>query len=235
MQPSRKHNPTPIEKPVTTKWFDESFKKAAVPVGPRFQAELPDWIGPPGKHILANKEKESDGSKWLGTQVWPIKDEAAPPLETDAKETMEDVGIGKGRPNFCHCESSGSVDCVRRHVADEKIKLQSELGPAFREWRFDEMGEEVANKWTLQEQREFESIVKRNPLSKGKSFLKAAMASLLSHNSHSILNYYFNVHLPRRIRKETSSGFETAATDDEETWEATNDRTSCRKKSRIIY
>ncbi|XP_031121090.1 AT-rich interactive domain-containing protein 1-like [Ipomoea triloba] len=205
---------------VEAKWLDyiqdESLNPVAIPVGPRFQADLPDWIGPPNNDI----EKES---KWLGTQVWPIKN--------DPEETNE-ARIGKGRPEFCNCGSPGSVECVRRHVGEERKKLESELGPAFQEWRFDEMGEDVSDQWSLREQRKFESIVKRNNplLSQGKSFLQAAMAAFPSHNKHSILNYYFNVYLPRRFSKETRSDHrEAAGTDDEET----NSR--CLKKRRFVY
>ncbi|XP_019188282.1 PREDICTED: AT-rich interactive domain-containing protein 1-like [Ipomoea nil] len=214
--------------PVQTNWLDyiqdESLKTIVIPVGPRFQADLPEWIGPP------NTGKEKEESKWLGTQLWPIKND----------DTNEERMIGKGRPEFCHCGSPGSVECVRRHVGDERKKVESELGPAFREWRFDEMGEDVSNEWTPQEQRKFESIVKRNPpLSIGKSFLQAAMAAFPSHNRRSILSYYFNVHLPRRISKETrwSDHGEAAGTDDEEkSASSTNSRkTSCRKKRRFVY
>ncbi|XP_019188344.1 PREDICTED: AT-rich interactive domain-containing protein 1-like [Ipomoea nil] len=222
------------------KWVDyiqdESEKKAVPILAGRFQAELPEWIGPPKK---GDQETEL---KWLGTQIWPIKNESSDTTTEEEEEEEDDVGIiGKGRAEeLCDCESRGSVECVRRHVNDERIKLQSELGSAFWEWNFDGMGEEVSNQWTLEEQNKFESIVKMKPLllsQGGKGFLKAAMAALPSHNTQSIISYYFNVYLPRRIAQETRRSDNKTAnnTDDEdETKEATNSKTSRRKKRRII-
>lgn len=196
---------------------DESDKKAIPILAGRFQADLPEWIGPPN----SNNETEL---KWLGTQIWPKQ-------TTTTEGDGVGIIIGKGKPaELCDCESPGSVECVRRHVSDERIKLQTELGSAFWEWKFEEMGEEVSNQWTLEEQHKFEEIVKMNPLSQGKSFLKPAMAALPSHNRQSIVSYYLNVHLPRRIGEETRSDDKEADTDDEE---ATNSKTS-RKKRRII-
>nr|GMD28097.1 AT-rich interactive domain-containing protein 2-like [Ipomoea batatas] len=170
---------------------------------------------------------EDESLNPVAIPVWPIKN--------DTEETNE-ARIGKGRPEFCDCGSPGSVECVRRHVADERKKVESELGPAFQEWRFDEMGEDVSDQWSLREQRKFESIVKRNNplLSQGKSFLQPAMAAFPAHNKHSILNYYFNVYLPRRFSKETRSDREAAGTDDEET-STTSTNSRCRKKRRFEY
>jgi hypothetical protein len=39
-----------------------------IPIGPRFQAEVPKWEG--GNHI--KQHYGDDSLKWLGTQIWPI-------------------------------------------------------------------------------------------------------------------------------------------------------------------
>ncbi|XP_059626522.1 AT-rich interactive domain-containing protein 2-like [Cornus florida] len=192
--------------------------RLAIPVGPRFQADIPDWIGPP-------PQSESSTSSWLGTQVWPIKDRSA--------ETKGDA-IGKGRPDFCLCDSPGSVECVKRHVTDRRIQLQYELGPAFWKWKFDEMGEEVSKLWNMEEQKKFDSLVKMNPISKGKSFMKPALKSLQCHCRKSIVSYYFNSYVPKRISMKTRSGCKIIDTDDEEAGGALYSKCP-QKRSRAEY
>ncbi|CAK9164244.1 unnamed protein product [Ilex paraguariensis] len=82
--------------------------KLAIPVGPRFQADVPDWIG----HI---GDSELNTSRWLGTRTWPVKGSC---LETNCN------AIGRGRPDFCSCITPGSIECVRRHVTDKRSELQ---------------------------------------------------------------------------------------------------------------
>ncbi|KAG5603053.1 hypothetical protein H5410_034423 [Solanum commersonii] len=199
----------------------EDHQKLVIPVGPRFQVDVPDWANSPNKGtpvvaadvalraskkemVCKYKKEESDTSKWLGTLVWPRAD------NLENKEDKEEF-VGKGRNEHCSCRSSGSVGCVKRHVKEESMKLKSELETAFNDWKFDEMGEEVSMLWNTKDQTKFSSLVKTG-LSKGKSFMKPALAYFPSKNRQSIVNYYFNVHIPRRIR---SNGI-TINTDDEE-------------------
>jgi hypothetical protein len=67
--------------------------------------------------------------KWLGTQVWPVKDDSEPSTKTDL-----DV---RGRRGKCSCDIQGSVDCVRFLIAENRMKLKLELGSAFYHWGFD--------------------------------------------------------------------------------------------------
>ncbi|MCD7447366.1 hypothetical protein HAX54_027843 [Datura stramonium] len=94
--------------------------------------------------------------------------------------------------------------------------LKSELEASFDVWKFDVMGEEVSNLWNAKEQNKFNSLVKKNRVSKSKSFLNPALASLPSKNRKSIINYYFDVHVPRRINSQTRSNCKIIDTDDEE-------------------
>jgi hypothetical protein len=90
-----------------------------VPIGPRFQAEVPQWTD----------EVYVSDPKWLGTQVWPVKDDSEPSTKTDL-----DV---RGRRGKCSCDIQGSVDCVRFLIAENRMKLKLELGSAFYHWGFD--------------------------------------------------------------------------------------------------
>ncbi|XP_015078922.1 AT-rich interactive domain-containing protein 2-like [Solanum pennellii] len=205
----------------------EDSEKLVIPVGPRFQAVVPDWANSPNvgtpvvvadtdnalratkKEIVCKyKEEESDTSKWLGTRVWP----RANNLEN--KEDNEEL-VGKGRNEHCTCRSPGSVECVKRHVKEEGLKLWLELLTAFTAWKFGEMGEEVSNVWNLKEQKRFSSIIKKC-LSKGESFMRPALESIPSKNRQSIIKYYFNVHIPRRIRSNSKTNTDDEEEEDEE-------------------
>ena len=101
-------------------------KKPKPSVGHRFQVELPQCTG---------VVYESD-SKFLGTQIWPVNDDAKPTTETDL--------VGRERRGEFSCNVQGSVDCVRCHIDANRRKLKLELGSAFYHWGFDKMGEEVS-------------------------------------------------------------------------------------------
>ncbi|KAA8543776.1 hypothetical protein F0562_022047 [Nyssa sinensis] len=188
-----------------------------------------EWTGPPHKKCPHNADSESDTSRWLGTRVWPIKGKSI--------ETKGGV-IGKGRPDFCLCVSPGSEECVKTHIADNRIQLQFDLGPPFWRWKFDEMGEEVSKLWNSEEQKKFTSLVKMNPVSQGKSFLKPALESLPCQHRKSIVSYYFNVYVPRRISMKTRAGCKIIDTDDDEAGEASyskGSRKRCRADSVTSY
>ncbi|MCD7454563.1 hypothetical protein HAX54_025221 [Datura stramonium] len=88
------------------------------------------------------------------TPVWPTDD------NLENKEGNEEL-IGKGRNKCCSCESPGSVECIKSHVKEERMKMKSELETTFDVWKFDEMGEEVSNLWNAKEQRKFSSPLRR--------------------------------------------------------------------------
>ncbi|GER55824.1 ARID/BRIGHT DNA-binding domain [Striga asiatica] len=189
-----------------SKWLlnivSDHFQKKVVPVGPRFQADVPKWAGP--------AEKPNDDSKWLGTRVWPTQTRGN-------NNKGAGKAIGKGRPDSCSCVSRGSSDCVRRHVLDEKRALQRDLGLAFFIWKFDEMGERVSESWSLKEKNRYESLLKtRQNSNDGKSFLKRALKCFPNKTGKDIVNYYFNVYIPNRMRSESTRQVDTDDDEDED-------------------
>lgn len=162
--------------------FSKDQIKKRVRVGPRFQARVPEWMG-----MACN----SGDSKWLGTQIWPLKPK-------ELYSLTEEHLIGKGRPDFCNCKLAGSIECIRFHVAEKRFQLKRELGSTFYKWRFDHMGEEVSLSWTDEEERRFKAIVYRNPPSLDKSFWEEAYRSFYYKSRRSLVNYYFDVFLLRR-------------------------------------
>ncbi|KVH94683.1 AT-rich interactive domain-containing protein 1-like [Cynara cardunculus var. scolymus] len=196
----------------------EERQKLVIPIGPRFQADVPEWNGPPQRKYPHKNLSKSDSSKFLGTVICS-KENTIPETDRDA--------IGRGRPDCCDCYPPGSILCVKRHIAEKRAHLQKELGPAFRIWKFDEMGEAVAEIWKQSEQQKFVRIVKTNPISEGKNFLKSALECFPSKSHNTIMSYYFNVYLPRRISIQTRSGCTLVDTDDGE-----DEKTPCSKGSR---
>lgn len=198
-------------------WFnyiiDDSLK-SAIPIGPRFQADLPEWNGPPHSAL-----SEYDSSKWLGTVIWSMNN-----------TTPESIGdaIGKGRPESCNCSPPGSVLCVKRHISKKTAHLQKDLGPAFQKWKFDQMGEGVAKLWKQPEQQKFTHLMKKNLLSEGKEFIKPALECFPLKSKKAIVGYYFNVYIPRRMSIQTRSGCTMVDTDDEEE----KSKSPCSKRSR---
>ncbi|KAF8396884.1 hypothetical protein HHK36_018519 [Tetracentron sinense] len=194
--------------------------RMAIPVGPLFQADVPDWIGLSDKGNPYGSNGDSDNPKWLGSRIWPVEGEC---IETNGEL------VGKGRPDSCSCVSPGSVECIKHHIAEERFRLQSELGPTFLSWKFDEMGEEVSKLWTLKEERSFKSLVKLNPISRGKSFWKPALKFFPSKCKENIVSYYFNVFVPRRMLMQTRSNSEILDSDDDEAEEVLNSKGSWKR------
>ncbi|CAL0312636.1 unnamed protein product [Lupinus luteus] len=122
---------------------DKVCIKEKVYIGPRHQAEVPEWTG-----VIS----ESD-SKWSGTLVWPLPEhDSKPATETDLSR--------RERKDKCSCKIPGSVQCHRFHIAENRLKLRLELGPLFYHWGFDHMGEEVSLRWTTVEERRFKYLLR---------------------------------------------------------------------------
>ncbi|KAJ4728252.1 AT-rich interactive domain protein [Melia azedarach] len=160
--------------------FDYDVEKP-IPVGPSFQAEVPEWTGVPS---------ESD-FKWLGTQVWPLQ-------KVEHKFFIERDPIGKGRQESCGCQFRGSIECVRFHIAERRYRLKLELGSAFHNWKFDKMGEEVMLSWSEEEQKKFKTIVRSNPPSLYRCFWDQIFKSFPYKSREELVSYYFNVFLLQR-------------------------------------
>lgn len=164
---------------------DENFQKLVpvlVPVGPLYQAEVPEWTG---------TVAESD-SKWLGTRLWP-------PQNRKLKSVMEMDPIEKGKQDSCSCQIPGSVRCIRYHIAKNRTKLKLELGLLFTQWGFDRMGEEVSLLWTIAEEKRFKDMVRLKPPSLNKFFWDVDVLKFFPTKTRKkLVRYYLNVFLVRR-------------------------------------
>ncbi|KAE9460163.1 hypothetical protein C3L33_07952, partial [Rhododendron williamsianum] len=181
-------------------FLNDNQNRKRVPVGPFFQANVPEWTG---------ETCESD-SRWLGSRVWPV--ESGGP----SKYIIERDRIGKGRQESCGCENPGSIECVRFHVSEKRVRVKLELGLAFQRLKFDRMGEEVALSWTKEEEKRFQEIIKSNPASLDMCFWDEIVKSFPSKKREDLVSYYFNVYLLRRRGYQNRSTPSNIESDDEE-------------------
>ncbi|KAL1549170.1 hypothetical protein AAHA92_17304 [Salvia divinorum] len=204
-------------------FIGDHHQRKVIPVGPRFQTDVPEWDYTVDMNILISSYKsDSDNLKWLGSQVWPI-------VTRNMKSTTRQIGNGKN--NSCSCASRPSADCIKRHVREERLLLQRELGPAFSSWKFDEMGEQVSESWSLKEQQTYESLMKMTPSANGKCFWKRTLKCLPKKSKKAIVNYYFNVYIPHRMSLHRSSTtIKQVNTDDEDEDETYNSDHKCSQK-----
>lgn len=159
----------------------DSHVRKRFPVGPAFQATIPEWTG-----VVSEID-----SKWLGTRVWPLD-------KIEHKFLIERDPIGKGRQDSCGCQFPGSIACVQFHVAEKRIRIKLELGSAFQHWQFDKMGEVVGLSWSEEEKKRFKEIVRLNPPSIGVRFWDEIFKSFSTKSREDLVSYYFNVFLLQR-------------------------------------
>nr|DAD28412.1 TPA_asm: hypothetical protein HUJ06_029880 [Nelumbo nucifera] len=91
-------------------FIGDHLPRLNIPVGPCFQADVPEWIDPPKRETLYNED-----SSWLGTRIWPM----------EGRSTESEL-VGKGRSDTCSCASPGSADCIKCHINEERLRLQFE-------------------------------------------------------------------------------------------------------------
>lgn len=175
-------------------------RKKRIPIGRNHQADLPEFCG---------ADYQSD-SKWLGTKIWPL-DKAE-----RSKCLIEREPIGKGRQDSCGCQFPGSIECVRFHVRQKRLKMKLELSSAFYLWKFNGIGEDVALSWTKDEESKFRQIVETNRLSLEKYFWDELFKFFPRKGREALVSYYFNVFLLQRRGHQNRSGTGNIDSDDED-------------------
>ncbi|KAG1354877.1 AT-rich interactive domain-containing protein 2 [Cocos nucifera] len=180
------------------------LQKQQVPLGPSFQADVPDWTGKPSE-----TSSDPETLKWSGTRIWP-------PENQEKRLSFSQNLVGEGRKDTCLCDHQGSVECIRFHVAEKRFQLKHELGPVFYAWRFDRMGEEVSLSWTEEEERKFKYIVHQNPPSQAKNFWDQLYLCFPFKGRKNLVSYYFNVFLLGRRSYQNRVTPNNIDSDDEE-------------------
>lgn len=181
-----------------------------VPIGPDHQADVPVWdVMDTMKHSIdfINGNVSYSGGFIIGSCVIPM-----PELE------LSD-GVGKAIDSKldCSCLDFGSVRCVRQHVKEAREELKERIGlEKFVGLGFLEMGEEVAYKWTEEEQQLFHEVVYCNPVSHGRNFWVHLSTVFPSRSKKELVSYYFNVFMLRRRAAQNRSSYLEADSDDDE-------------------
>ncbi|GLT79696.1 hypothetical protein SLA2020_511750 [Shorea laevis] len=170
-----------------------------IPIGPDFQAELPEWTG----------SKCESEPKWLGSQVWPLE-------KKYHRVLIERDPIGRGRQESCGCQVPGSIQCVKFHIGEKKSRVKLELDKAFHDWKFHRMGEEVASYWKSADQRLFDSMMKSNSLSLDHCFWEQINKHLPNKSREDLVSYYFNVFILQRRAYQNRHTPNKIDSDDEE-------------------
>lgn len=187
---------------------DSHLPRMRIPVGSSFQADVPVWTGSPSDKLYSDDNIDLFDSRWLGSQVWPAEG-------CNIKKNGGNMGKARVKTR-CYCSHPGSVECIKIHVNSVRLQLKSYLGSVFTSWGFDEMGEDVSKLWTSEEQKNFDKIVRLNPLSQDKSFLEPATKFFASKTKKDIVSYYYNVYVLRRMSSQTRVSSGTIDSDDDE-------------------
>ncbi|XP_050238740.1 uncharacterized protein LOC126688175 [Mercurialis annua] len=202
----------------------DSSPRKPIPLGPNHQASIPVWDGHVNKKQLGQKDSlrpisslllesnfniyNDDEEKLMGTCIIPMPD-----IESSGYNSNE-VGVGK---KDCSCMDEGSVRCVQQHIMEARERLRRSLGhEKLVDLGFYEMGEEVTNKWTKEEERVFHAVVNSNPASLGQNFWKHLSHVFPTRSTNEIVSYYFNVFMLRRRAAQNRSHLLDIDSDDDE-------------------
>ncbi|XP_039065687.1 uncharacterized protein LOC120211138 isoform X2 [Hibiscus syriacus] len=191
----------------------DRFPRKQVPLGPNHQATVPSW----GRHIKNNKFARNDDSETehndsedirMGTCIIPM-----PESDLSANRSGNVVA---GRTD-CSCLDRGSSRCVQQHVMEARKLLLESLGhEKFVKLGFYNMGEDVAYKWSEEDEEIFHEVVYNNPVSLGKKFWNKLSVGFSSRSKRELVSYYFNVFiLQRRAIQNRSSSLDIDSDDDE--------------------
>ncbi|KAG2702476.1 hypothetical protein I3760_06G091700 [Carya illinoinensis] len=200
-------------------FWDHSPRKQ-VPIGTHYQASVPLW----GKHINENKldltEKYNQNIDDAGSEEKMMGDCVIQMPDSGFFTGMGDYA-GNGRTD-CHCLDSGSVRCIHQHVMEAREKIKKTIGnEKFLDLGLSDMGEEVADRWTEEEEQIFHEVVYSNPASQGRNFWKHLSFAFPSRSRTELVSYYFNVFVLRRRAAQNRSNSLDIDSDDDE-WHGSN-------------
>ncbi|XP_010905885.1 uncharacterized protein [Elaeis guineensis] len=205
-----------------------------VAIGSNHQADIPEWRSRDFRNSFKDSDDcvsspltsmtcsssavhhmidEDDSDKWVGTCVMPM-------LYSDS--LASEIGSMHCKTD-CSCLDKGSIQCVRQHVTEAREKLRRMLGEGrFEELGFNDMGEDVAKKWTEEEEQLFQEVVLSNPASLGKNFWNHLPQVLPSRSSKELVSYYFNVFMLRKRAEQNRSDPLNVDSDNDE-WQESDD------------
>ncbi|KAF7838511.1 AT-rich interactive domain-containing protein 2 [Senna tora] len=191
-----------------------------VPIGANHQADVPEWdlpgstIRPDGSSGSSFAVGDKSEERLMGTCVVPM-----PNMESSTYDSEE---VGKGRTD-CSCEDRRSMRCVRQHIVEAREGLIKTIGlEGFTNLGLCDMGEQVAEKWSAEDEQFFHEIVFNNPASLGKNFWNNFPFAFPSRTKKEIVSYYFNVFMLRKRAEQNRNDHLNADSDNDE-WQGSDD------------
>ncbi|XP_076890380.1 uncharacterized protein LOC143541434 [Bidens hawaiensis] len=179
--------------------FNGSPRKE-IPIGPNHQADVPEFDPEIAKEYHQHGEMEL----LQGVCVIPTHNS----IFDDSSDIQTD----------CKCSDHGSIRCVQQHVKEARLKLKERYGEEkFVAFGMLDMGEEVANRWSEdEEERLYHAVVYSNPVSVGRMFWKQLSVAFPSRTKKELVSYYFNVFILRRRAVQNRARFLDIDSDDDE-------------------
>ncbi|KAJ1422301.1 SANT/Myb domain [Sesbania bispinosa] len=201
----------------------EHSPRKLVSVGVNHQADVPAWdfLGSTSRPNASDTVSDSDlayrdgdeaKTRLMGTCIIPM-----PQMELSS----DDDAVGKGRTD-CSCEDMGSMRCVRQHIVKKEKNLKKPLGMINSlNWGFTDMGEQVAEKWSVEDEQLFHEVVFNNPASLDKNFWNYLSIAFPSLTKKEIVSYYFNVFMLRRRAEQNRNDLLNIDSDNDE-WQGSD-------------
>ncbi|KAJ1296664.1 hypothetical protein BS78_01G319800 [Paspalum vaginatum] len=202
----------------------EFLPRKCVPIGPEHQADIPEWRPRVSVNVPVASEccadldcsfastsdsvprgDDCESDKWTKFCVLPM---------SSCSSFADWAGDNKVN---CDCSDEGSVRCSRQHITEARENLKMSLGQdTFFELGLCEMGDDIAQRWTDDEERLFQRIVFSNPVSLGKNFWEYLPHAFPSKTNQELVSYYFNVFMLRRRAQQNRSDMLPVDSDDDE-------------------
>ncbi|KAH7851295.1 hypothetical protein Vadar_009496 [Vaccinium darrowii] len=206
----------------------ESLPHKLVPIGPDYQAEIPEW----GAAGAKNASDNTDGFEPLTLFPRGLESHLSKNCDVENKLggicviPMPESGLfanndgkaGNGRTD-CNCDDSDSARCVRQHIKEARENLWTALGQErFLGLGFSDMGEVVAEKWNQEEELLFRKVVFSNPISLGNNFWDHLSMVFPMRAKRDIVSYYFNVFMLQTRSVQNRHDPMNIDSDDDEWW-----------------
>ncbi|KAI3714308.1 hypothetical protein L1987_72905 [Smallanthus sonchifolius] len=170
-----------------------------IPIGPNHQADVPEF----DPEVARKYHEDGEMERFLGVCVIPF--------HHSISDSSGDIQMD------CKCFDRGSVRCGQQHVKEARLNLKERYGDEkFVDLGMLDMGEEVASRWSEEEERLFHEVVYSNPVSVGRMFWKHLSIAFPSKTMKELVSYYFNVFILRRRAVQNRSHYLDIDSDDDE-------------------
>uniref|UniRef100_J3LUC5 ELM2 domain-containing protein n=1 Tax=Oryza brachyantha TaxID=4533 RepID=J3LUC5_ORYBR len=175
----------------TSVLFWQSASRKGILIDPILcQASVPEWRNALPEKDIADYTTDGETSRKLGQVVCPLNMDSMSTSQLSATSSE------------CKCKLPGSKACVGVHIKMATSLLKNQLGEhAFSNCGLEAMGgEQTLKLWTRTDQKKIGKITRVIPRNKRGNFMEIALKKFSSEKpKKDLVNYYYNVFLPRRL------------------------------------